>query len=104
MISICLWRAGFGFTDPGYTFYHWEAKSFDPGPERSQQLVDLLRKADSGTADSDSLVRNLHKALSFESSTAKFDFVNPGVSTWLSESDCENLTGPIHAPMMCGDR
>lgn len=38
-LSRCVWKAGYAFTDPGYSFYHWEAKSFDPGPEASQKLV-----------------------------------------------------------------
>ena len=38
-LSRCIWQAGYAFTDPGYSFYHWEAKSFDPGPESSRKLV-----------------------------------------------------------------
>ena len=56
LISVCLWKAGFGFTDPGYSFYHWEAKYFDPGPENSNGLLSYLEAAMSNTADQYSLV------------------------------------------------
>lgn len=58
LISVCLWKAGYGFTDPGYSFYHWEAKSFDPGPENSAGLLSYLEAAMSNNADQYSLVRN----------------------------------------------
>lgn len=32
-ISICLWRAGFAFTDPGPGFFDPKIQMFDPGPE-----------------------------------------------------------------------
>ena len=57
LISVCLWKAGYGFTDPGYSFYHWEAKSFDPGPENSTLLLAYLEDAISNNADQYSLVR-----------------------------------------------
>ena len=60
LISVCLWRAGYGFTDPGYSFYHWEAKSFDPGPENSAGLLSYLEAAMANTADQYSLVGHYH--------------------------------------------
>ena len=59
LISVCLWKAGYGFTDPGYSFYHWEAKSFDPGPENSTGLLSYLEDAMSNNADQYALVRAL---------------------------------------------
>jgi len=56
-LSRCIWKAGYAFTDPGYSFYHWEAKSFDPGPESSRQLVQDLRTALLGACPPESLVR-----------------------------------------------
>ena len=56
-LSRCIWKAGYAFTDPGYSFYHWEAKSFDPGPESSRQLVQDLRIALLGACPPESLVR-----------------------------------------------
>ena len=56
LISVCLWKAGYAFTDPGYSFYHWEAKSFDPGPENSAGLLSYLEAAVSNSADQYSLV------------------------------------------------
>ncbi|KAL3156131.1 hypothetical protein ABBQ32_012426 [Trebouxia sp. C0010 RCD-2024] len=64
LISVCLWRAGYGFTDPGYSFYHWEAKSFDPGPENSAGLLSYLEAAISNTADQYSLELLSHVATS----------------------------------------
>lgn len=32
-ISICLWQAGYGFTDPGGSLFDSKLQSFDPGPE-----------------------------------------------------------------------
>lgn len=32
-ISICLWRAGYAFTDPGPGFFDPKIQMFDPGPE-----------------------------------------------------------------------
>ena len=32
-ISICLWQAGFAFTDPGKSLFYPELQYFDPGPE-----------------------------------------------------------------------
>ena len=61
LISVCLWKAGYGFTDPGYSFYHWEAKSFDPGPENSVGLLSYLEAAVSNTADQYSLVSTATK-------------------------------------------
>ena len=58
LISVCLWRAGYAFTDPGYSFYHWEAKSFDPGPENSTALLAYLEDAMSNSSDQYSLVSN----------------------------------------------
>lgn len=59
LISVCLWRAGYAFTDPGYSFYHWEAKSFDPGPENSTALLAYLGDAISNNSDQYSLVSNV---------------------------------------------
>jgi len=58
-LSRCIWQAGYAFTDPGYSFYHWEAKSFDPGPESSHQLVQHLTSALLGACEPESLVRFL---------------------------------------------
>ncbi|DBA79457.1 TPA: hypothetical protein ACH3X2_007729 [Trebouxia sp. C0005] len=55
LLSRCIWKAGYAFTDPGYSFYHWEAKSFDPGPESSRQLVQDLRTALLGACPPESL-------------------------------------------------
>lgn len=52
-------RAGYGFTDPGYSFYHWEAKAFDPGPEISRKLVQDFSEAVLSTCDSATLVSSL---------------------------------------------
>ena len=55
-LSRCIWKAGYGFTDPGYSFYHWEAKSFDPGPETSRKLVQDFSNALLSTCDASTLV------------------------------------------------
>lgn len=49
-------KAGYGFTDPGYSFYHWEAKAFDPGPEISRKLVQDFSEALLSTCDTATLV------------------------------------------------
>ncbi|DBB16076.1 TPA: hypothetical protein ACH3X3_003441 [Trebouxia sp. C0006] len=64
LISVCLWRAGYAFTDPGYSFYHWEAKSFDPGPENSTALLAYLGDAISNNSDQYSLELLTHMATS----------------------------------------
>lgn len=64
LISVCLWKAGYAFTDPGYSFYHWEAKSFDPGPENSAGLLSHLGAAIVNSADQYSLVRAAAQDLS----------------------------------------
>ncbi|KAL0040094.1 hypothetical protein WJX79_006208 [Trebouxia sp. C0005] len=64
LISVCLWRAGYAFTDPGYSFYHWEAKSFDPGPENSTVLLAYLEDATSNNSDQYSLELLTHLATS----------------------------------------
>lgn len=56
LFSHCIQKAGFAFTSPGYSFYHWEAKAFDPGPEGSLVLLQALQNAKMGSADDTSLV------------------------------------------------
>ena len=56
LFSHCTQKAGFAFTSPGYSFYHWEAKAFDPGPEGSVLLLQALQNARMGSADDISLV------------------------------------------------
>ncbi len=56
LFSHCIQKAGFAFTSPGYSFYHWEAKAFDPGPEGSPLLLQALQNARMGSADDISLV------------------------------------------------
>ena len=56
LFSHCIQKAGFAFTSPGYSFYHWEAKAFDPGPEGSLLLLQALENARMGSADDISLV------------------------------------------------
>ncbi|KAA6418042.1 MAG: hypothetical protein FRX49_11960 [Trebouxia sp. A1-2] len=56
LFSHCIQKAGFAFTSPGYSFYHWEAKAFDPGPEGSLLLLQALQDARMGSADDISLV------------------------------------------------
>jgi len=56
LFSHCIQKAGFAFTSPGYSFYHWEAKAFDPGPEGSLLLLKALQNARMGSADDISLV------------------------------------------------
>lgn len=51
LFSRCLQKAGYAFTSPGYSFYHWEAKSFDPGPQHSHLLEQTFHAASSGAAD-----------------------------------------------------
>ncbi|DBA70080.1 TPA: hypothetical protein ACH3X2_012243 [Trebouxia sp. C0005] len=55
LFSHCIQKAGFAFTSPGYSFYHWEAKAFDPGPEGSLLLLQALQDARMGSADDISL-------------------------------------------------
>lgn len=55
-LSRCIWQAGYAFTDPGYSFYHWEAKSFDPGPESSRKLVQDFSAALLGACAQEPLV------------------------------------------------
>lgn len=50
LFSRCLQQAGYAFTSPGHSFYHWEAKSFDPGPQHSQLLEKIFHDASSGAA------------------------------------------------------
>ncbi len=56
LFSRCLQKAGYAFTSPGYSFYHWEAKSFDPGPQHSHLLEQTFHAASSGAADGIPLV------------------------------------------------
>ena len=56
LFSHCIQKAGFAFTSPGYSFYHWEAKAFDPGPEGSLLLLQALQNAKMGSADDIPLV------------------------------------------------
>ena len=56
-LSRCIWQAGYAFTGPGYSFYHWEAKSFDPGPESSRKLVQDFSAALLGACAEEPLVR-----------------------------------------------
>lgn len=56
LFSHCVQKAGYAFTSPGFSFYHWEAKAFDPGPEGSLALMQALQNAAMGTADDTSLV------------------------------------------------
>ncbi|KAL3145601.1 hypothetical protein ABBQ32_003149 [Trebouxia sp. C0010 RCD-2024] len=60
LFSHCIQQAGYAFTSPGHAFYHWDAKSFDPGPLDSQMhpgplnsllLLHAFRNASLGTAD-----------------------------------------------------
>lgn len=44
-ISICLWKAGYGTTDPGFSFYHPEIQMFDPGPEDRMGVLMRLSRA-----------------------------------------------------------
>lgn len=60
MFSRCLQQAGYAFTSPGHSFYHWEAKSFDPGPQHSQLLEKIFHDASSGAAQDIPLVIDLH--------------------------------------------
>lgn len=55
LFSHCIQKAGFAFTSPGYSFYHWEAKAFDPGPEGSLLLLQAFQNARMGSADDISL-------------------------------------------------
>lgn len=57
LFSQCIQQAGYGFTSPGHSFYHWDAKSFDPGPMGSQMLTQAFHNASLGTADEVSRVR-----------------------------------------------
>lgn len=50
LFSRCLQQAGYAFTSPGYSFYHWEAKSFDPGPQHSPLLESTFTAAAAGAA------------------------------------------------------
>ena len=50
LFSRCLQQAGYAFTSPGYSFYHWEAKSFDPGPQHSPLLENTFTAAAAGAA------------------------------------------------------
>ena len=51
LFSLCIQQAGYGFTSPGHSFYHWDAKSFDPGPLGSQTLIQAFHNASLGSAD-----------------------------------------------------
>lgn len=44
-ITICLWKAGYAMTDPGWSFYHPEFRMFDAGPEDRQGVLMRLSKA-----------------------------------------------------------
>lgn len=44
-ITICLWKAGYGMTDPGWSFFHPEFRMFDAGPEDRQGVLMRLSKA-----------------------------------------------------------
>ncbi|KAK9811263.1 hypothetical protein WJX72_000828 [[Myrmecia] bisecta] len=50
-ITICLWQAGYGITDPGTFFYRHEVQMFDPGPEdRMGVLMKLIRMVERGSS------------------------------------------------------
>lgn len=60
LFSHCIQQAGYAFTSPGHAFFHWDAKSFDPGPLDSQMhpgplnsllLLHAFQNASLGTAD-----------------------------------------------------
>ena len=59
LFSQCIQQAGYGFTSPGRSFYHWDAKSFDPGPLGSQTLIQAFHNASLGSADEVSRVNFL---------------------------------------------
>lgn len=59
-LSVCLWRAGYAFTDPGYSFYHPEVQAFDPGAEAGADLLSglgQLNRKDYTTCGSTCVVR-----------------------------------------------
>ena len=59
-LSVCLWRAGYAFTDPGYSFYHPEVQAFDPGAEAGADLLSglgQLNRKDFTTCGSTCVVR-----------------------------------------------
>ena len=63
LLSQCIQQAGYGFTNPGHSFYNWDAKSFDPGPSGSQMLMQAFHDASSGSADEVSKVVFISRAL-----------------------------------------
>ena len=56
LFSRCVQQAGYAFTSPGYSFYHWEAKGFDPGPQSGPLLEQTFQAASSGAAQGVPLV------------------------------------------------
>ena len=51
LLTICLWKAGYAHTDPGFSFYHPTVRMFDPGPENSPGLLYAMTEALSGRCD-----------------------------------------------------
>ncbi|KAK9822059.1 hypothetical protein WJX74_004369 [Apatococcus lobatus] len=51
LLTICLWKAGYAHTDPGFSFYHPTVRMFDPGPEDSPGLLYAMTEALSGRCD-----------------------------------------------------
>ena len=59
LLTICLWKAGYAHTDPGFSFYHPTVRMFDPGPEDSPGLLYAMTEALSGRCDPSCQVTSL---------------------------------------------
>ncbi len=51
LLTICLWKAGYAHTDPGFSFFHPTVRMFDPGPEDSPGLLYAMTEALAGRCD-----------------------------------------------------
>lgn len=52
LLMACLWRAGYGVSDPGFSFYHPELRMFDPVSQEGRQLLYAFTEGLSGGCDS----------------------------------------------------
>lgn len=57
LLTICLWKAGYAHTDPGFSFFHPTVRMFDPGPEDSPGLLYAMTEALGGRCDPSCQVR-----------------------------------------------
>ncbi len=51
LLVVCLWKAGYAISDPGFSFYHPELRMFDPVSQEGRQLLYAFTEGLSGGCD-----------------------------------------------------